>query len=102
MARCAGILALCCMLGAATACTGGQPALADRSSPGEDQATEARADQPLIEAGARDTAQDRSGARELPTQGGPLRVMTLNLHCLQELPDVRAKGIALQIHKLAP
>jgi endonuclease/exonuclease/phosphatase family metal-dependent hydrolase len=39
---------------------------------------------------------------DLPLGNGPLRVMTLNLHCLHELPDKRAQGIALQIQKLDP
>ncbi len=40
--------------------------------------------------------------QDLPPGSGPLRVMTLNLHCLHDLPDKRAQGIALQIQKRDP
>ena len=82
------------------ACSSGGP-VADRSPP--DRSLDARGTERRelrVEDAAREGADDVRPADRSP--GGPLRVVTLNLHCLHDQPDLRAQGIALQLVKLDP
>jgi endonuclease/exonuclease/phosphatase family metal-dependent hydrolase len=83
------------------ACSDAQPGLDARVDRGPDATTDARI---ATEARARDMPRESAPLDvkqpDQPRASGPLRVITLNLHCLEELPDKRAQGIAAEIQRL--